>query len=376
MKNFEVDFLIIGAGFYGLYAAKILSERGLNVFIIDASDNIMKKASTINQARIHRGYHYPRSYATASKTQEYFSKFKEEFGFCMKPNFRQIYGIAKNFSYTNAVQFEKFCSNISIPYKPIPVGIFFQRHQIEAAYEVEEYTYDAAILASHFHNELLTKKNVTFLPSSWITKVKHEKCKFCISLNEHRMVQTPRVFNATYASTNAVNNLFSFPNQRIKYELCEVAIAKPNQALSGIGVTIMDGPFLSTMPFGATGKHSLTSVLHTPHLQSRDNLPTFPCQEKSKICNPELLDNCDTCTLRPNTMWPAMYQDFKKYFAKDYNLQYDHSRFTIKAIMQDSELDDKRPTRITTYQERPLYITVFSGKINNIFDLQEELGKF
>ena len=376
MTGFKVDFLIIGAGFYGLYAAKILSDRGLNVLIIDSSDDIMKKASTINQARIHGGYHYPRSYFTASKTQEYFSKFKEEFGFCMKTDFKQVYGIAKNFSYTNAMQFEKFCSNASIAYKPIAVEIFFQKHQIEAAYEVEEYTYDAAILASHFQNELLSKKNVTFLPSSWVAKVEHDECEFCISLNELRLVQTPRVLNATYASTNAVGNLFSFPNQRIKYELCEVAIVKPNQALSGIGITIMDGPFLSTMPFGKTEKHSLTSVLHTPHLQSRDSLPTFPCQKKSKTCTPELLDNCDTCTLRPKTMWPAMYQDFKKYLAEDLDFRYDHSRFAVKAVLQNSELDDKRPTRITTHEDSPLYISVFSGKINNIFDLEKELGKF
>ena len=376
MTKFRVDFLIIGAGFYGLYAAKILSDRGLNVLIIDISDDIMKKASSINQARIHRGYHYPRSYATASRTQEYFLKFKEKFGFCMKTDFRQIYGIAKKFSYTNAFQFEKFCSNASITCKPIVVKDFFQRHQIEAAYEVEEYTYDAAILASYFQNELLTKKNVTFRPSSWVTKVEHDECEFYISLNELCMVQTSRILNATYASTNAVHNLFSLPNQQIKYELCEVAIGNPNQALSGIGMTIMDGPFLSTMPFGATGKHSLTSVLHTPHLQSFKSLPTFPCQEKSKICAPELLDHCDRCTLRPKTMWPAMYQDFKKYFAEDFNLQYDHSRFTVKAVLQDAELDDKRPTRITTHQKRPLYISVFSGKINNIFDLEEVLGKF
>ncbi|MDC0042604.1 NAD(P)/FAD-dependent oxidoreductase [Paracoccaceae bacterium] len=376
MTEFKVDFLIIGAGFYGLYAAKILSGRGLNVLIIDISNDIMKRSSNINQARIHNGYHYPRSVSTASKTQEYFSKFIEEFKFCMKTDFRKIYGIAKNFSYTNAKQFEKFCSNVSIPCRPIDVEDIFQKSQIEAAYEVEEYAYDASILASHFKSELLMKKNVTFLPLSWIEKVERDGCNFCISLNEHRIVQTPRVLNATYASINAIHDLFSVADQKIKYELCEVVIGKPNEALSGVGVTIMDGPFLSTMPFGSTGKHSLTSVLHTPHMYSRKRLPNFPCQINSQKCMPELLDDCHTCTFRPKTMWVAMYKDFKKYFAHNLDLEYESSLFTVKAVLQDSEIDDKRPSRITNHQERPIYISVFAGKINCVFDLKNVMDKF
>ena len=71
-----------------------------------------------------------------------------------------------------------------------------------------------------------------------------------------------------------------------------------------------------------------------------------------------------------------MYQDFKKYLAEDLDFRYDHSRFAVKAVLQNSEIDDKRPTRITTHEDSPLYISVISGKINNIFDLEKELGKF
>ncbi|MDC0481985.1 FAD-binding oxidoreductase [Gammaproteobacteria bacterium] len=373
MTKFKVDYVIIGAGFYGLYAAKILSERGLSVLLIESSSRIMDKASSINQARIHNGYHYPRSYATAKKTHEYFEKFKKKFDFCLKSDFKQLYGIASNFSYTNAAQFEKFCSNASIPCKPIRVEDYFQSRQVEMAYEVEEYTYDFATLAKFLNDKLSEKKNVTFMLSSWITQVDQDHDEFYMSLNTGCLVQSKRVLNATYASLNAINDLFGVPRKKIKYELCEVALGKANNALRDIGITLMDGPFLSTMPFGMTGKHTLTSVLHTPHFQSHTGLPIFPSQAHTQDCKSELIGDCSRCDMRPKTKWPAMYKEFRKYFADHLDLKYDYSRFAIKAVLQDAEIDDKRPTLIDTHQKQPLYKSVFSGKINNVFDLQEEL---
>ena len=58
--------------------------------------------------------------------------------------------------------------------------------------------------------------------------------------------------------------------------LCEVG-----ESLRNVGITVMDGPFFSLMPFGQTGLHSLTSVTFTPHETSYDAVATFPCQKES-----------------------------------------------------------------------------------------------
>lgn len=55
------------------------------------------------------------------------------------------------------------------------------------------------------------------------------------------------------------------------------------QNIKDVGLTVMDGPFFSLMPFGLTGLHSLSAVHFTPHKTSFEKLPHFDCQ--SEIVN-------------------------------------------------------------------------------------------
>ena len=49
------------------------------------------RATYINQARVHMGYHYPRSYSTAIKSAHYFKRFCEDYSFCLHTQFDQVY---------------------------------------------------------------------------------------------------------------------------------------------------------------------------------------------------------------------------------------------------------------------------------------------
>ena len=71
----KTDRLIIGAGLYGLYAALYCAKQGYSVVVIECENAPFKRATYINQARVHLGYHYPRSYSTAKKSANYFDKF-------------------------------------------------------------------------------------------------------------------------------------------------------------------------------------------------------------------------------------------------------------------------------------------------------------
>jgi len=41
--------------------------------------------------------------------------------------------------------------------------------------------------------------------------------------------------------------------------------------------------------------------------------------------------------------------------------------------LQASEIDDSRPTVVRQYSEEPRFISVLSGKINTVYDLDEVL---
>ena len=61
-----VDKIIIGAGLYGLYAAQKCGAAGQRVLVLERDPAPFMRATYINQARVHMGYHYPRSYSSAS----------------------------------------------------------------------------------------------------------------------------------------------------------------------------------------------------------------------------------------------------------------------------------------------------------------------
>lgn len=64
----------------------------------------------------------------------------------------------------------------------------------------------------------------------------------------------------------------------------------------------------------------------------------------------------------------------KKYMKSEYGFTYSHSLFSMKPILQASEIDDSRPTVIRKFSENPTYISVLSGKINTVYDLDEVLN--
>jgi hypothetical protein len=188
--------------------------------------------------------------------------------------------------------------------------------------------------------------------------------------------KTGFVVNATYASVNQIHAMLGFPALQIKYELCEIILCKTGKSLSDIGITVMDGPFFSIMPFGKTGYHSLTSVTFTPHLTSYESVPTFPCQSRAGgYCSPQRLGNCNSCVAKPISSWAHMSRLAQKYLKSEYDFSYVMSLFSMKPILKASEIDDSRPTIIRKYSDYPHFITVLSGKINTVYELDEELSQ-
>ena len=149
-----MDKLIIGAGLYGLYAALYCGKRGQQVEVLEIEQAPFTRATYINQARVHMGYHYPRSLSTAMKSAGYFKRFVEDYSFCIHTKFEQIYATSSHFSWTDATEFRKFCKDAGIPCKPLPVEEYFQPGLCDGAFLTEEYTYDAHILRDYLMEEI------------------------------------------------------------------------------------------------------------------------------------------------------------------------------------------------------------------------------
>lgn len=373
------DKIIIGAGLYGLYAADFCAERDEHVLVLEYDEKPFMRATYINQARVHMGYHYPRSYSTAIRSAHYFNRFNRDFQFCIHKSFDQVYATSDKFSWTNAAQFQKFCDNAGICCEAVDQSRYFSEGMCDGAFLTQEYTYDAMLLKNYFLERIAGHGGrVKLLCNVRIKSIHQDSGKFVIDLADGERYQTAYLLNATYASTNQISARIEgaedYPPIHIKYELCEIILCDVADVFKNIGFTVMDGPFFSIMPFGKTGYHSLTSVTFTPHVTSYEDLPHFACQERTdRGCSPQQLANCDLCCAHPDTAWPYMSQMARKYLREAYSFSYVKSLFSMKPILQASEVDDSRPTVVRVMQEDPKLVSVLSGKINTVYDLDEVL---
>lgn len=369
----KMERIILGGGIYGLYAAIRSAEKGYGVLVMDMEEGPFRRGSYINQARLHNGYHYPRSMATAYKSSQYFQRFMEDFGTeCNNTDFQQVYAIARDYSWTNSRQFQRFCRNLHIRCEKMDKSLFFNPVTVEDAFLTEECSFDAGRISDKMYREA-KEKGVEFQWGVRIESMEKGLSEWRIHLQDGREYRAPFVLNATYAGVNQIHRLAGYEFLPIKYELCEVILCEVSEAIQKVGVTVMDGPFFSVMPFGKTGLHSITTVSRTPHMTSYDALPSFPCQAENWNCMPECTENCNTCAFHPKTAFTEMRQIARRYLREDIEIRYIKSLFTLKPILKTSEIDDSRPTIIRKYSEQPDFYTVFSGKINTMYDLDSIL---
>lgn len=367
------DKIIIGGGLYGLYSALFCGRRHQKVLVLEYDQEPFMRATYINQARVHRGYHYPRSYSTAIKSAGYFQRFIEDYPFCIHSKFDQIYAISSDFSWTDSQQFQKFCKAAGIRCEEIAVSRYFKSGMCDGAFLTEEYTYDAQILKEYFLKELAALDNVTLQYRVRIRDIKEKAGSYEIRTETGEKFSSGFILNATYASVNQILHYLDYSPFPIKYELCEIILCDVGERLKEVGITVMDGPFFSIMPFGRTGFHSLTSVTFTPHVTSYEALPTFKCQKLNRGCSPEQLGNCNLCPARPSSAWDYMSNLTEKYVLDEYHFTYRQSLFSMKPILKASEIDDSRPTVIRYFSRDPVFVSVLSGKINTVYDLEEVL---
>ena len=370
-----MSHVIFGAGIYGCYAALKLAQKNPleKIHLLDYDSDIFSRATYVNQARLHNGYHYPRSLHTAIKCSEYFERFHLEYPMAVLDNYNKIYAIAKQFSFASADNFEKFCREASIPYTPINSQQFFNPEYIEATYSTLEYTVDMLKLKDYFLEQIQNTNNIQFIPNFRLKEVIPQSSHWIIKSDNHTPIEADWVLNTTYGSLNTIVEAFGFNPLPLKYELTEMVLCTPPPALQGYGLTIMDGPFFSLMPFNFQGTFSLSSVRYTPHETSLSPKPIFNCQQNITTCSSDQTENCNTCPVRPKSAKAHMFQLVKKYLIPSMLPTYNESIFSIKTLMQSSSLSDSRPVIIRQDSNSPTFISVLGGKINTIYEMDEFL---
>jgi glycine/D-amino acid oxidase-like deaminating enzyme len=360
------DAVVIGGGFYGAAVAAHLSERwGLaRIALVERERELLTRASYRNQARIHNGYHYPRSFTTAYRSRINLPRFVKDFPDSVKSDFTKVYAIARRNSKVTARQFRRFCEEIGakLAQPPASVRALFDAALIEDVFLVEEYAFDAVALR-RMASESLAAAGVEVLLGQDVRDIRAADGKLVVECGNGASppcrLTARLVFNCTYSGLNQFGGDFPGTQLRLKHEITELALVVPPPELAGVGVTVMDGPFFSIMPFPARGLHSLSHVRYTPHLQWLDEPGVDPdrrLREYDKV-----------------TRADRMVRDSARYLPAVREAEYVESLFEVKTVLVKNEGDDGRPILFERHPALPNCFSILGGKIDNIYDVLERL---
>ena len=345
------DAIVVGGGFYGCEVALELRRIGFErVLVVEREAGLLRRASYANQARVHNGYHYPRSFATAVRSRQNFARFVDEYRQAVVTSFEKVYAIARG-SKVSASQFSAFCDAIGAPCQLAPQRLcnLFDRDMIEECFLTQEFAFDACRLADDLGAKL--RDNGVEVRLACEAQVEsHDAVGVDVRLGPDRE-RASWLFNCTYGELERNAGLRS----GIKKELTEMLLIEPPLPLGGVGVTVMDGPYFSAMPFPAAALHSLSHVRYTPHEASTD------------------LDYRPPATIASNRKY--IIRDASRYMPVMAGARVVRSLYEVKAVLSRSEGDDGRPILVERCDEAPRIISVLGAKIDNIYDVREYLAR-
>ncbi len=362
-KAKDADVLVIGGGFYGAMLAAELSARIRGqVVLVEASPELLSHASYNNQARVHGGYHYPRSVLTARRSRANAPRFIREFADCIDAGFTKLYAIARRRSSVSAAQFRRFADAIGAPIRPAAPDAcaLVDQSAIEAVFEVDEPAFDAGRLRARME-ERLASAGVSVLCNTTAERVSPlVGGGLQVSLEgEHGgALNADVVYNCTYSRLNRLLIQSGAAPLPLTHELTELALVRPPEELAAIGITVMCGPFFSCMPFPPRGLHSLSHVRYTPHREWRD-ADGSPYLDSAQIRE----------SAARRTRFDEMRRDAARYVPLLARASYVESLWEVKTVLPRSEGDDSRPILVHEVAELPGLHCVMGSKIDNVYDM-------
>ena len=337
--------LVVGAGVFGLSSALALNNYGFQVDVKEKSDNILNGASSINQYRLHKGYHYPRSKETAQECLDGLKTFKRKYQDCVvNGDITHMYSIASEDSLVNSDEYKKFLEDMDLSYEerePMP--------NCDLTIVADEELYNPELMKSNLEKKIWSS-NVKVYSNTEVTDL--EKCKKDYDV----------IVIATYSNINQLLD----KKKEYQFELCEKPVVKLPKIFENTSIVVMDGPFMCLDPYG-NEYHVLGNVKHAIHSWNKGTEP-FWDDEYTKYLNKGLIKNP-----KPElTKIDKFIESGVKYFGDEFaDLEHIGSMYTFRAVLTNRDHDDARPTLVN--HEGDNVWSLFSGKIDTCVDAANEL---
>lgn len=261
--------LVRGAGWYGCHIAMALKTRGFAVDLVDSRDRMFGGASGSNPARLHLGYHYPRSAVTRATCNAHNAQFLKIYGDFTSPIETNHYAIAENDSL---LDFGTYCQVLEgLPFDRLPgTGEQFGYRHLEGLIQTPERHIIIRMVREHFEEHL-----ADVWRGAHAVEGGHDitiDCTFCAG------------------ETAGIG----------RYEPCVMGVL---EGPTDRALTIMDGPFPSIYPWDER-EHlsSITSASLTPLDKCTSYLNAWAVLEL--ISHRHLMERCEMMLEQMARFWP------------------------------------------------------------------------
>lgn len=340
---------VVGAGIFGCTAALKLSEAGHKVSLFEREKSIMSCASGINQYRLHRGYHYPRSKETVEYVKQSSILFEEEFPSAIcRDGFSRYYAVSNQGSLISKDSYLSFLEDNSLEYKTVKGLSVMKKDKVDLVVKVVENGFDPIRLYMSVIEKLSKSK----------VKLRTNREFTVLDSNEYDLV-----VNATYANINGL--LPEDMQVDYQYELCEKPVIQLPEVYGNLSVVVIDGEYCCVDPIGNSSNYQVIGhVREAIHDRSIGKFYQVPKEYLSVINKGRTYSNLS----RFDRMWTG----FTEYFNAD-SVSYKGSMYTVRTVLPKHEHDDARPSNIIKHSDN-MY-SIFSGKIGTCVDIANNLTK-
>jgi len=340
-KKVYPKVLVVGGGIFGTTSATMLANAGYNVTLHEELDDIMKCASNINQYRLHRGYHYPRSKETVTECLDGIKQFKRKYGdSVVNGDINHFYAISSRDSLVSREQYLEFLDEMGLEY-----NLHEPFKGTDLTIEVNEELFDSDGLKTQASYKM-DGVGVNVILNKHTTKEDFDDYDYIVI--------------ATYAK---INELLDEPIQ-YQYEVVEKPVVKLPEQYKNKSVVVMDGPFMCLDPY----KDDLHVLGHVKHAIHSTNVGDYPM-----VLNKDIVGYLNNGVI-PNPKFTKIQKFIEagmEFFEDFDKLEHVGSMFTVRTVLSHRDHDDARPTLVT--QEAHNVYTIFSGKIGTCVKVANQL---
>lgn len=346
---------VIGGGVFGCVIASELSRLGLEVALFEKKSDLISGSTVESVSRLHLGLHYPRDMRTAKQSIEGFNEFVSEFPEAVDRGFTNFYALSSFNSKVTEGEFRNFALEAGAPFEEVEKGELsrfgFNIDSIISLFASPEGVIDNGVLRSVLKSRLASQA-VTVSTSSEIGKVERKNTGWrLLDTSEESKGTFDLVILSTYAlDTLQITNAPLSARREYEFQnTLVIAATLPDQ--EKLGVTVVDGDFLTLLPVAFRSRHLIYAP--GPSVLTRE----IGIQPSSRTLAGPSSEQLDLGVKR-------ILQRLAEYFpgSQPENLEVVPGKRAIEAYVQTT---DRRQTSVL--ELGPNFLSVASGKIDHCF---------